>query len=99
MPVPNSVERRKRLKKVELPVVSEIISTYKQKKWKVVDGIESVMLHEPDTTFRVFISRISHRLQFYYLGEGMAAKEMSVLHLDSVDKVLESEQEFKSEFG
>jgi hypothetical protein len=99
MPNPNSVIRRKEFKQRELEVVTEIISIYKQRKWKVLDGIESVMIQEPDSTFRVFISRISHSLQFYFLGEGSAAKEIYLKYLDSPAKVLEEEKEFKKIYG
>ncbi len=99
MPNPNSVIRRKEFRNRELPIVTSIISTYKQRKFKVVDGIESVMIYEPGTSFRVFVSRISNVIQFYYLGEGIAAKEISTRYLDSVDKVLEEEAKFKAEWG
>ena len=99
MPTPNSVERRKEFRQRELAVVTEIINLYKQRKFKVLDGIESVMIYEPGTSFRVFISRISHVLQMYYLGEGEAAKEISLKYLDSPAKVLEEEAKFKAEWG
>jgi len=99
MPNPNSVLRRKQLKKGELQVVSETINHYKQQKWKIVDGIESIMIQEPGTTFRIFISRISHILQFYYLGEWQFAKEFSTLDLKSVAQVVQEEIKFKELFG
>jgi hypothetical protein len=99
MPNPNSVLRRKEFRQRELAVVTEIINLYKQRKFKVVDGIESVMIYEPGTSFRIFVSRISHILQFYYLGEGEAAKEISLKYLESPAKVLEEEKEFKKIYG
>jgi hypothetical protein len=99
MPNPNSTSRRKEFKNRELPIVTSIVNTYKQRKWKVVDNIESVMIYEPGTSFRIFVSRISHVLQMYYLGEGEVAKELSTRYLDSVDKVLEEEAKFKAEWG
>jgi hypothetical protein len=35
----------------------------------------------------------------YYLGEGEAAKEISLKYLDSPAKVLEEEKEFKKIYG
>lgn len=99
MPNPNSVLRRKQLKKSELQVVSETINHYKQQKWKVVDNIESIMIQEPETTFRIFISRISRVLQMYYLGEGEVAKEFSTLDLKSASQVIQEEIKFKELFG
>jgi hypothetical protein len=99
MAKPNSVERRKEFRQRELAVVTEIINIYKQRKFKIVDGIESVMIHEPGSTFRVFLSRVSHSLQFYFLGEGDAAKQIDLKYLESPAKVLEEEKKFKQIYG
>jgi hypothetical protein len=99
MPNPNSVIRRVHFRERQLPVVSDIIKVYKAAGYKVVDSIEVVMLEEPNSTFRIFISRVSHSLQFYYLGEGMGAKEFYTKNLESAAQVIKYEKEYKREFG
>jgi hypothetical protein len=99
MPNPNSVVRKAHFRQIQLPVVADIIKTYKLAGYKIVDGIESVLIEEPNSTFRIFISRISHCLQFYYLGEGMEAKEFYTKNLDSAAQVEQEEIKYKDLFG
>jgi hypothetical protein len=99
MPNPNSVIRKAHFRQIQLPVVAGTIKMYKGLGYKIVDGIESVLIEEPQSTFRVFISRISHVLQFYYLGEGEFTKEFSTKDLDSAAQVAQEERKYKELFG
>ena len=56
----NSAIRKVNFQERQLPIVSDIIRIYKLAGYKVIDSTEVVMLEEPNTTFRIFISRISH---------------------------------------
>ena len=95
----NATVRRIRFKKIQLPIIPETISVYKKLGYKVVDGVETIMIEEPGTTFRIFISRISHCLQFYYLGEPESVREFSTKYLESAAQVVEEEIKYKQEFG
>jgi hypothetical protein len=99
MPKPNSVIRKTHFRERQLPVVAETIKLYKSAGYKVVDSIEVVMLEEPNSTFRIFISRVSHSLQMYFLGEGAEAQELSTKYLDSAAQVVEEERKFKTLYG
>ena len=94
-----SVLKKIHFKERQLPVVADIIKAYKKAGYKVVDGIESVLIEEPQSTFRVFISRVSHVLQFYYLGEWQFTKEFSTHDLESAANVIEEERKYKEMFG
>ena len=94
-----SVIRKAHFKERQLPVVADIIKAYKAAGYKVIDGIESVMIEEPDSTFRIFISRVSHCLQFYYLSEWKFTKEFYVPNLDSAAHLIQEEIKYKKEFG
>jgi hypothetical protein len=99
MPNPNSVVRKAHFRERQLPVVADVIKAYKKAGYKVQDGIESVLILEPNSTFRVFISRISHCLQFYYLGEWQFTKEFYVPNLESAAHLIEEERKYKEMFG
>jgi hypothetical protein len=99
MPNPNSVVRKAHFRQRQLPVVADIIKTYKSAGYKVQDGIESVLILEPNSTFRVFISRISHVLQFYYLGEPQSVQEFCTKDLESAGHIIEEEIKYKRMFG
>jgi hypothetical protein len=95
----NATVKRIRFKKIQPPIIPETISVYKKLGYKIADGIETVMIEEPDTTFRIFISRISHCLQFYFLGEPESVREFSTKYLESAAQVVEEEIKYKQEFG
>jgi len=95
----NASVRKTHFKERQLPVVAETIKAYKSAGYKIVDGIETVMIIEPDTTFRIFISRSSHSVQFYYLGEPEAMQEFSAQDLESAAQVAELENKYKQTFG
>jgi hypothetical protein len=95
----NSVLRKTHFKERQLKVVSDIIRAYKTAGYRVIDGIETIMIEEPDSSFRMFISRISHVLQFYYLGEPDSAEEHYTKNLISAEEVVKLEQEYKQKFG
>lgn len=95
----NSAIRKVNFKKRELPVVTEAIKAYKAAGFKVIDGIESIMIEEPGSTFRIFISRISYVLQFYYAGEWQFVKEFCTHDLESAAHIIEEEIKYKKEFG
>jgi hypothetical protein len=99
MPNPNSVVRKAHFRERQLPVVADVIKAYKKAGYKVQDGIESVLIVEPNSTFRVFISRISHVLQFYYLGEPQSVQEFSTKDLESAGHIIEEEGKYKEMFG
>lgn len=99
MPALPSVEKRKQFTANQQPVVADIIKHYKSVGYKVQDGNETVMISEPGSTFRIFVSRISHNLQLYFLGEWQYTQNYSVTDLQSVDEVKELEIQFKSIFG
>jgi len=94
-----SVLKRKRFVEKQMPVVADIIKVYKTAGYKVVDGSETILIIEPDSTFRIFISRVSHVLQFYYLGEWRGAREFSTQDLESAALLIEEEIKYKAEFG
>ena len=96
---PNSLIRKAHFRERQLPVVADIIKTYKSAGWKIQDGIESVLIVEPNSTFRIFISRISHVLQFYYLGEPQSVQEFCTKDLESAGHIIEEEIKYKAEFG
>jgi len=83
----------------QLTIVAEIISVYKKLGYKVVDGNESIMICEPNSTFRIFISRVSHILQFYYLGEWQDTQQFSTKDLDSAAQIPQLEAKYKELFG
>ena len=80
-------------------MVADIIKLYKSVGYKVVDGNETILIIEPNSTFRIFISRVSHCVQFYYLGEWRGAREFSTQDLESAALLIEEEIKFKTEFG
>jgi hypothetical protein len=94
-----SVEKRKRFTQNQIPAVAGIIKHYKSIGYKVVDGNETILISEPGCTFRIFISRISHCLQFYYLGEPDSTLEFYTKNLDSAGHIVEEERKYKEEFG
>lgn len=99
MAAPGSVLRKAQFKERQLPVVAETIKLYKKSGYLIHDGIESVMIEEPGSTFRIFISRISHVLQFYYLGEPQSVQEFSTKDLESAGHIIEEEGKYKEMFG
>ena len=99
MPNPNSVVIKAHFRERQLPVVADVIKAYKKAGYKVQDGIESVLIVEPNSTFRVFISRISHVLQFYYLGEPDSTQEFCTKDLESAGHIIEEESKYKKMFG
>jgi len=94
-----SVIRKSHFKERQLPVVADIIKMYKGLGYKVVDGIESVLIEEPNSTFRIFISRVSHVLQLYYLGEYKDTREFYTKDLNSAGQIVNEEITFKQQFG
>lgn len=94
-----SVQKRKQFSDNQMPVVAGIIKHYRSVGYKVVDGNETIIIEEPGTTFRIFISRVSHCLQFYYLGEHRDAREFSISNLDSADQIVNEECRYKELFG
>ena len=94
-----SLLKRKQFTENQMPVVAGIIKHYKSVGYKVVDGNETIIIEEPGSTFRIFISRVSHCLQFYYLGEHRDAREFSISNLDSADQIVNEECKFKEMFG
>jgi hypothetical protein len=96
---PNAVSRRKEFKLRELPIIPNIIKAYRTAGYKVVDGIETIIIEEPNSTFRIFISRVSHSLQLYYLGEWQFTKEYHVPNIQTVEDVIALESSFKELFG
>ena len=99
MPNVNAAVRRVQSTKNQLQVVADIIALYKSLGYRIVDGIETVMIEEKDATFRIFISRISHVLQIYYLGEWDCTVEYSTKYLESAERVREFEVQFKELYG
>ena len=99
MAKPGSVIRKAHFRERQLPVVAETIKLYKAAGCRVIDGIETVMIEEKDSSFRLFISRVSHVLQFYYLGEPDSAEEHYTKNLESAAEVVKLAQEFKQKFG
>jgi hypothetical protein len=99
MAAPGSVLRKAHFRERQLPVVAETIKLYKKSGYLIHDGIESVMIEEPGSTFRIFISRISHCLQMYYLGEFWGMKEVYAKDLQSAAEVVQLEEEYKKECG
>ena len=99
MAKPGSLLRKTHFRERQLPIVGETIKLYKAAGCRVIDGIETVMIEEPDSSFRLFISRVSHVLQFYYLGEPDSAEEHYVKNLESAEEVVKLAQEFKQKFG
>ena len=94
-----SLLKRKQFTENQIPVVAGIIKHYKSVGYKVVDGNETIIIEEPGSTFRIFISRVSHCLQFYYLGEHRDAREFSISNLDSADQIVNEECKYKEMFG
>jgi len=94
-----SLAKRKNYRSNQLDIVRELKVLYKELGYKIVDGNESLIFAEMNSTFRIFVSRISHSLQFYYLGEGQFTAEYSLKDLDSAAQVTELETQYKQEFG
>ena len=94
-----SVEKRKKFCENQIPVVADIIRHYKSIGYKVADGNETVIITEPACTFRIFISRVSHCLQMYYLGEPDSTQEFYIRNLESAAEVVKLEQQYKQKFG
>lgn len=94
-----SLLRKTHFRERQLPVVSETIKLYKAAGYRVIDGIETVMIEEKDSSFRLFISRVSHVLQFYFLGEPDSAEEHYTKNLISAEEVVKLAQEYKQKFG
>lgn len=94
-----SIVKKKTFIANQQPIVADIMKHYKSIGYKIQDGNETVMILEPGTTFRIFISRISHNLQFYFLGEWQYAQNYIVKDLDSVSQVIDLERQFKGIFG
>lgn len=95
----NAIKRAKEVRSKQLPVLESIIEAYKLAGYKVINGIETVMIEEKGTTFRIFISRISHSVQLYYLGEWQFTKEYSAIDLQSPDNLMALESSYKELFG
>jgi hypothetical protein len=95
----SSALKRKEFTENQIPVVADIIRHYKSVGYKVVDANETIIIIEPDSTFRIFISRVSHCLQFYYLGEHRDAKEFSTHNLESAAQIVNEECRYKEMFG
>jgi hypothetical protein len=96
---PSSVVRKAQFRERQLPVVAETIKLYKKSGYLIHDGIESVMIEEPGSNFRIFISRISHCLQFYYLAEPDSAEEHYAKNLESAEELIKLENKYKQKFG
>jgi hypothetical protein len=94
-----SVLKRKRFAEKQMPVVADIIKLYKSVGYKVVDGNETIIIIEPDSTFRIFISRVSHCVQFYYLAEPDSAEEHYAKNLESAEELIKLEKQYKQKFG
>jgi len=94
-----SLAKRENYKTNQLEIVRELKVLYKELGYRISDGNESLIFAETDSSFRVFVSRISHSLQFYYLGEGQFTAEYSLKDLDSAAQVTELEAQYKQEFG
>lgn len=92
-------EKKKNFIANQLKIVGQMKVLYKELGYKIQDGNESLIFAEPDSTFRIFVSRISHCLQFYYLGEPDSAREFWLKNLESADQVTQLEKEYKEEFG
>ena len=94
-----SVVKRKMFTENQIPVIAGIIKHYKSVGYKVVDGNETLMIIEPNSTFRIFISRVSHCVQMYYLGEAETTQEFYTRNLESADQLVEEEIKYKAMFG
>ena len=94
-----SVEKRKKFSENQIPVVADVIKLYKSIGYKVVDGNETILIEEPGCTFRIFISRISHVIQFYYLGEPESTQEFYTRNIESAADLVNEESKYKVEFG
>jgi hypothetical protein len=94
-----SVVKRKMFTENQIPVIAGIIKHYKSVGYKVVDGNETLMIIEPNSTFRIFISRVSHCVQFYFLGEPGATQEFYTRNLESADQLVQEEAKYKAMFG
>ena len=98
-PKQNSIIRKAAFREMQLPVVADVIKHYKSTGYKIQDSAEVVMIVEPNSTFRIFISRVSHNLQMYYLGEYQDTMEICTKDIESAAEVIKLEQEFKQKFG
>jgi hypothetical protein len=94
-----SLAKRKNYRSNQLDIVRELKVLYKELGYKISDGNESLIFAEKDSTFRIFVSRVSHALQFYYLGEGQFTGEYSLKNIESAAEVRELETKYKEEFG
>jgi len=94
-----SIEKRKRFTQNQIPAVADIVKHYKSIGYKVTDGNETVIISEPGSTFRIFISRVSHVIQMYYLGEPDSTTEFYTKNIDSAAEIVEEESKFKKMFG
>lgn len=94
-----SALKRKEFTENQMPVVADIVRHYKSVGYKVVDSNETIIIIEPYSTFRIFISRVSHVIQFYYLGEPDSAQEFYTKYLESAGHIIEEEGKYKALFG
>ena len=95
----SSLEKKQNYRLNQLEIVGKMKVLYKELGYKIADGNESLIFAETDSTFRIFVSRISHSLQFYYLGEDQDAEEHFLKNIETADEVRQLEAKYKETFG
>jgi hypothetical protein len=69
------------------PIIKEFIAAAKKKGYKADDDKKTIILHQPNKQFRVFISRVSSVIQFYYLYCGWSCYEYELKSFHSVEDI------------
>jgi hypothetical protein len=69
------------------PIIKEFIAAAKKQGYKSDDDKKTVVLHQPNKQFRIFISRVSSVIQFYYLYCGWSCYEYDLKNFNSVEEI------------
>lgn len=71
------------------PIIAEFAAAAKLQGYKSEDDVKTIIFHQPNKQFRIFISRKSNVVQFYYLYCGWDCKEYNLSDCKSVDHIFQ----------
>ena len=71
------------------PIIAEFIKAAKAAGYVAEDDVKTIIFHQPNKQFRIFISRKSNVVQFYYLYCGWSCYEYDLKNFNSVEEIFE----------
>jgi hypothetical protein len=82
--------------KAQPQIIPDFLKAAKAAGYQVDDDHKTVIFNQPNKKFRIFISRKSHVVQFYYLYCGWDCKEYSLSDCKSVDHIFQLADEARA---